>query len=232
MTAVALKPDYAPAQLGLARLQAANNNIDDASRLIDAVIAANPKAAEAYAMQADLRLFRGDRAGAKTSFEQAVAADGSFLPARYRADSVSGQRKTIRRSGRPTRCRTIVAQCDLRTAVLSTQLSRLARTTSSRRATWRSLCLNARRNTYRAWCWRERSNCKQGRRQPPKATCAKPLRSRRSMRARAGCWYAPISVPISRPRRWSRSNRCLAPAAAAIHSYFCWREKPTWRMET
>ena len=82
-TAVALKPEYAPAQLGLARLQVANNNIDEASRLVDAVIAVNPKLAEAYAMQSDLRLFRGDRAGAKTSLEQAVSADGSFMPARY-----------------------------------------------------------------------------------------------------------------------------------------------------
>ena len=71
------------AQLGLARLLAADNKIDEASRLIDAVIAAHPKVAEAYALQADLRLFRGDRAGAKTSLEQAVAADGSFMPARY-----------------------------------------------------------------------------------------------------------------------------------------------------
>ncbi len=81
--AAALKPDYPPAQLGLARLMAADNKIDDASRLIDAVIQAHPKAAEAYALQADLRFSRGDRAGAKTSLEQAVAADGSFLPARF-----------------------------------------------------------------------------------------------------------------------------------------------------
>ncbi|HZA96946.1 MAG TPA: XrtA/PEP-CTERM system TPR-repeat protein PrsT, partial [Burkholderiaceae bacterium] len=81
--AAALKPGYPPAQLGLARLLAADNKMDDASRLIDAVIQAHPKAAEAYALQADLRFFRGDRAGAKTSLEQAIAADGGFLPARY-----------------------------------------------------------------------------------------------------------------------------------------------------
>ncbi|MEO8187108.1 MAG: XrtA/PEP-CTERM system TPR-repeat protein PrsT [Burkholderiaceae bacterium] len=81
--AAALKPDYPPAQLGLARLLAADNKIDDASRLIDAVIQAHPKAAEAYALQADLRFSRGDRAGARSSLEQAVVADGSFLPARY-----------------------------------------------------------------------------------------------------------------------------------------------------
>lgn len=81
--AAALKPDYLPAQLGIARLMAVENRIDDASQLIDAIIAAQPKAAEAYALQSDLRLLRGDRAGAKASLEQAVAADGSFLPARY-----------------------------------------------------------------------------------------------------------------------------------------------------
>ena len=81
--AAALKPNYPPAQLGIARLMAADNKMDDADRLIDAVVAAHPKAAEAYALQADVRFSRGDLAGAKTSLEQAVAADGSFLPARY-----------------------------------------------------------------------------------------------------------------------------------------------------
>ena len=81
--AAALKPDYPAAQLGLARLLAADNKIDDAARLIDAVIQAHPKTAEAYALQADVRFSRGDRAGAKSSLEQAVAADESFLPARF-----------------------------------------------------------------------------------------------------------------------------------------------------
>jgi putative PEP-CTERM system TPR-repeat lipoprotein len=81
--ATALKPDYLPARLGVARLMAAAKRIDDANKLIDAIVAAHPKAAEAYALQSDLRLLAGDRAGAKTSLEQAIAADDSFLPARF-----------------------------------------------------------------------------------------------------------------------------------------------------
>ena len=79
----ALRPDYLPARLGIAKLMAAANRIDDATQSIDAIVAAHPKAAEAYALQSDLRLLRGDRAGAKTSLEQAIAADASFLPARF-----------------------------------------------------------------------------------------------------------------------------------------------------
>ena len=81
--ATALKPDYLPARLGVARLTAAANRIDEANQLIDAIVAAHPKAAEAFALQADLRLLGGDRAGAKTSLEQAIAADETFLPARF-----------------------------------------------------------------------------------------------------------------------------------------------------
>lgn len=81
--AIALRPDYLPARLGTAKLMAAANRIDDANQLIDAIVVAHPKAAEAYALQSDLRLLRGDRAGAKTSLDQAVAADASFLPARF-----------------------------------------------------------------------------------------------------------------------------------------------------
>ena len=81
--ATALKPDYLPARLGVARLMAAANRIDEANQLIDAIVAAHPKAAEALALQSDLRLLGGDRAGAKTSLEQAIAADETFLPARF-----------------------------------------------------------------------------------------------------------------------------------------------------
>ena len=87
----------------------ADNKIDDASRLIDAVIAANPKAAEAYAMQSDLRLFRGDRAGAKTSLEQAVAADGSFMPARYALIQLLINEKQFDAAAVATRCRAAIA---------------------------------------------------------------------------------------------------------------------------
>ena len=81
--ATARKPDYLPAQLGIARLMAADNKIDEASQLVDALVAAHPKAAEAHLLQSELRLFRGDRAGSKASLEQAIAADANFLRARF-----------------------------------------------------------------------------------------------------------------------------------------------------
>ena len=207
--AAALKPDYPPAQLGLARLLAADSKIDDASRLIDAVIAAHPKAAEAYALQSDLRFSRGDRAGAKTSLEQAVAADGSFMPARYALIQILINEKQFDAAAVQLDAARSVRKATCACSTL-TPSSRLARTTSSRRATWRSRCSSARRNTCQAWCWRAPLSCRRDRRQRPRATCAKPLRSRPSMPVRVECWCAPIWVPISQPRRWSRSSRMLA----------------------
>lgn len=82
-TAAALDPNLVAAQVGLARLLIGEGKLDDAVQLVDRIIAVHPKAAEPYALQADLRLVRGDIAGARASLEQSIAADGTFLPARY-----------------------------------------------------------------------------------------------------------------------------------------------------
>ena len=57
------------------RLLAAANKIDEANQLIDASSRRTRKRPRRLALQSDLRLLGGDRAGAKTSLEQAIAAD-------------------------------------------------------------------------------------------------------------------------------------------------------------
>lgn len=81
--AVALDAGAVSAQLGLARVVASEGKIDDAVRLVDGIVAAHPKSAEAFALQAELRMAQGKVSGANESLERAIAADGSFLPARY-----------------------------------------------------------------------------------------------------------------------------------------------------
>jgi putative PEP-CTERM system TPR-repeat lipoprotein len=80
--AQAIDPELVAANLGQARLLAASGNVESALQLVDQVIARHPKAADAFVLQADLRLYQGDRAGAKASLEQAVEADGAYLPGR------------------------------------------------------------------------------------------------------------------------------------------------------
>ncbi|MGH6623337.1 MAG: XrtA/PEP-CTERM system TPR-repeat protein PrsT, partial [Burkholderiaceae bacterium] len=81
--ATALAPTLVAAQLGMARTLAAEGKFDEAMQVVDRVIVANPNAAEAYGLQADLHLIRGDSAGAKALLEKAVAANPALLPARY-----------------------------------------------------------------------------------------------------------------------------------------------------
>lgn len=81
--AATLDPDQVAVQIGQARVMLGEGKVEDAVQQVDRIIAAHPKAAEAYALQADLRLVRGDPAGARASLEQSVAADSKFLPGRY-----------------------------------------------------------------------------------------------------------------------------------------------------
>jgi putative PEP-CTERM system TPR-repeat lipoprotein len=73
----------ANARLGLAQLDARAGRLDAATAATEAVIAADPKSAQAHALKSDILLSRRDRAGAKRALEQAVQADASYLPARY-----------------------------------------------------------------------------------------------------------------------------------------------------
>jgi putative PEP-CTERM system TPR-repeat lipoprotein len=80
--ALKARPDYALARLGQATLAAIAGNRDEALKGAEAVIAASPKVAEAYALKADLLAASGNRAEARKALEQAVDANGTYLPAR------------------------------------------------------------------------------------------------------------------------------------------------------
>jgi putative PEP-CTERM system TPR-repeat lipoprotein len=77
--ALAARKDYAPAQLGQARLMAVDGKLDAALAQADAILAASPKFAPAHALRADLLIARGDRAGARAALQSAVDADPNFL---------------------------------------------------------------------------------------------------------------------------------------------------------
>ena len=81
--ALATDPGHAGARLGLAQLDAQAGQLDSALRETEAVIAADPKNAKAYALKSDILLAKRDAAGAKRALEQAVQADAAYLPARY-----------------------------------------------------------------------------------------------------------------------------------------------------
>lgn len=81
--AVAVDARHVPAQIGFARLLASEGRVEEAGQLIDRIASAHPDKAEALALQSDLRLVRGDRAGSLQSLERAVVVDAGYLPARY-----------------------------------------------------------------------------------------------------------------------------------------------------
>jgi putative PEP-CTERM system TPR-repeat lipoprotein len=82
-SALEADPELVPARLGIARLLAAQGKIDEAMQLVDQILAAHPKSADAWILQYGLRLAKGDRAGARASLEKAVEADPASLQARF-----------------------------------------------------------------------------------------------------------------------------------------------------
>ena len=67
--AAALQADPANvrAQLGRARLAALDGKFDDALAAVDGIVAQNPKSSDALMLQAELRLVKGDREGARVA---------------------------------------------------------------------------------------------------------------------------------------------------------------------
>lgn len=68
-------PTNVRALLGQVRLVALEGKFDDALATVDGIAAQNPKSPEALMLQAELRLVKGDRAGARAALERAVEAD-------------------------------------------------------------------------------------------------------------------------------------------------------------
>jgi putative PEP-CTERM system TPR-repeat lipoprotein len=81
--ALAAAPGLASARLGLAQLDARAGRLDAALAEAGAVIDAEPRNAQAFALKSDILLAKGDAAAARQALEQAVRADAGYLPARY-----------------------------------------------------------------------------------------------------------------------------------------------------
>ncbi|MCW5637504.1 MAG: PEP-CTERM system TPR-repeat protein PrsT [Rubrivivax sp.] len=80
--ALAADPAYAPAQLMLARSKAATRDVDGAIAVVDAVLQADPKDAEAWRLKGDLLQFgKADADGALDAYRKAVAAAPDSLAA-------------------------------------------------------------------------------------------------------------------------------------------------------
>ena len=77
--AIATTPDYAPAILGTAQLQAAANDISGASAAIDAALIKNPKFAEGWAFKGDLAAAHGELDGALVAYRKAAELKPDFL---------------------------------------------------------------------------------------------------------------------------------------------------------
>ncbi len=80
--ALAAVPGYPRARLGQASIIAIDGRVDEALKVTEEVISADPKLGDSHAFRADLLMAKGDRAGAKKAYEDAVAADARYVPAR------------------------------------------------------------------------------------------------------------------------------------------------------
>ncbi len=86
--ALALRPDYADALLGQARLAASEKKLDEAARLIDRAIAIAPKSAEGWLMKGDLNRATSDQAGALAAYQKVLELNPNQVTARLNIASL------------------------------------------------------------------------------------------------------------------------------------------------
>jgi cellulose synthase operon protein C len=125
-TALVVRPDYAPAQLGAARVTALGGDVPGALALVDAAMSKSPSLPEGWQLKGDLLLAQGQPDPAIDAYRKALATRPDYLPAH-----------SVRSIRRRSICR---------------PFSHSRRTTSSRRA-MRSRSSSRRRSTIRPdWC--------------------------------------------------------------------------------
>jgi putative PEP-CTERM system TPR-repeat lipoprotein len=81
-SALAAQPDYAPAQLGQARLIAAEGNLAEAAKRVDDVLAKSPGNADALFLRGELLVTQGKPQEAIAALEQSADADPNDVRAR------------------------------------------------------------------------------------------------------------------------------------------------------
>ncbi len=79
--ALASKPDYAPAQLANARYKAGSKNFDEAQRIVDEVLAKDPRNHDALLLSGSLQAAKGNPENALTLYRKAIEAKPDFLQA-------------------------------------------------------------------------------------------------------------------------------------------------------
>ena len=82
--ALAAKPDYADASLGIATLRAGSRNLEEAKKIVEAVLARPHAPPEASLLQAQLLFADGQPDAARAVLEKLVQAKPEYLQARYR----------------------------------------------------------------------------------------------------------------------------------------------------
>lgn len=79
--ALAVKPDHAPTIIIKARLALGDRDVDGALRLVEGVVAKDPKNHEALKLKADILGLQGNAEGALAAYRQAVEAKPDFVAA-------------------------------------------------------------------------------------------------------------------------------------------------------
>ena len=81
--ALAAFPDYGPALIGQARMQAGNRDFPGALALLASVLEKSPKLYEAWQLKGDILYATGDSAGASDAYRKALEIKPDYVPAHY-----------------------------------------------------------------------------------------------------------------------------------------------------
>lgn len=122
-SALAEKPDYAPAQLANARMKASNKDLAGASVIVTSVLATNPKNHDALLLAGALAAVNGQADEALSSFRKAIEAKPDFIGAHVAAINQLLQQQKLDEAGKQFEALKKLAPKHPQTLFLDTQLT-------------------------------------------------------------------------------------------------------------
>lgn len=122
-SALAEKPDYAPAQLANARMKASNKDLAGASAIVTSVLANNPKNHDALLLAGALAAINGQAEEALSSFRKAIEAKPDFISAHVAAINQLLQQQKLDEAGKQFEALKKLAPKHPQTLFLDTQLT-------------------------------------------------------------------------------------------------------------
>ena len=169
---------------------------EEAQAAVARLVSTHPASAEALSLQAELQLVAGNRAGARASLQQAIAAEPSAAYARFELISLLIGDREFDAAAQQIKEARARRGGDLRLTYFEALLA-VGRNEYGKARELTQQILKGASSMCHPWCWRAVSNCRRNTMRPPSRCCSGPS-TRAAAQRRTHAARAAISPRVSR----------------------------------